>query len=217
MKPTIHGPLTWPYCNVPTVATPVAGSIGPKYLPRNGPLTINPPAPAATSVVVAMREITSAVESGTTVTIATAMPHGFSANQPVRITGVGTGYDGNWAVDSVIDDTTFTYIASASSLANASGGTASGVASPSATYSRITSLVLTFNTAVSENLYQAGYVYSYAVVIDYNRFPARAGAGSAFFLHVTDGGPTAGRIGRRRNPSRSRRCRHRLPRGQGGS
>ena len=49
-----------------------------------------------------------------------------------------------------------------------------------------------FNTAVSENLYQAGHVYSYAVVIDYNRFPARAGAGSAFFLHVTDGGPTAG-------------------------
>jgi L,D-peptidoglycan transpeptidase YkuD (ErfK/YbiS/YcfS/YnhG family) len=49
-----------------------------------------------------------------------------------------------------------------------------------------------FNTAVSENLYQAGYVYSYAVVIDYNRFPVRAGAGSAFFLHVTDGGPTAG-------------------------
>ena len=49
-----------------------------------------------------------------------------------------------------------------------------------------------FNTAVSENLYQAGYVYSHAVVIDYNRFPARAGAGSAFFLHVTDGGPTAG-------------------------
>jgi L,D-peptidoglycan transpeptidase YkuD (ErfK/YbiS/YcfS/YnhG family) len=49
-----------------------------------------------------------------------------------------------------------------------------------------------FNTGVSENLYQAGYVYSYAVVIDYNRFPARPGAGSAFFLHVTDGGPTAG-------------------------
>jgi L,D-peptidoglycan transpeptidase YkuD (ErfK/YbiS/YcfS/YnhG family) len=49
-----------------------------------------------------------------------------------------------------------------------------------------------FNTSVSENLLAAGYVYSYAVVIDYNRFPAVAGAGSAFFLHVTDGGPTAG-------------------------
>lgn len=44
----------------------------------------------------------------------------------------------------------------------------------------------------SENLYDAGYVYSHAVVIDYNRFPVRAGAGSAFFLHVTNGQPTAG-------------------------
>jgi L,D-peptidoglycan transpeptidase YkuD (ErfK/YbiS/YcfS/YnhG family) len=49
-----------------------------------------------------------------------------------------------------------------------------------------------FNSAAGENLYQAGFVYRYAVVIDYNRFPVRAGAGSAFFLHVTDGGPTAG-------------------------
>lgn len=44
----------------------------------------------------------------------------------------------------------------------------------------------------SENLYDAGYVYSHAVVIDYNRFPVHAGAGSAFFLHVTNGQPTAG-------------------------
>lgn len=44
----------------------------------------------------------------------------------------------------------------------------------------------------SENLYDAGYVYSHAVVIDYNRFPVRAGAGSAFFLHVTNGEPTLG-------------------------
>jgi len=44
----------------------------------------------------------------------------------------------------------------------------------------------------SENLYDAGYVYSHAVVIDYNRFPVVAGAGSAFFLHVTNGEPTAG-------------------------
>lgn len=49
-----------------------------------------------------------------------------------------------------------------------------------------------FNTAAGENLYQAGFVYTYAVVIDYNRFPAVPNAGSAFFLHVTDGGPTAG-------------------------
>ncbi|MCW2529906.1 MAG: hypothetical protein JWM76_4766 [Pseudonocardiales bacterium] len=43
----------------------------------------------------------------------------------------------------------------------------------------------------SENLYNSGSVYDYAVVIGYNaaRTPY---AGSGFFLHVTDGQPTAG-------------------------
>jgi len=39
--------------------------------------------------------------------------------------------------------------------------------------------------------YETPY-YNYAVVIDYNRFPVYQGAGSAFFLHVTDGSATAG-------------------------
>jgi L,D-peptidoglycan transpeptidase YkuD (ErfK/YbiS/YcfS/YnhG family) len=43
----------------------------------------------------------------------------------------------------------------------------------------------------SENLYGAGPVYDYAVNIDYNT-AGIAGAGSAFFLHVTNGRPTAG-------------------------
>ncbi len=43
----------------------------------------------------------------------------------------------------------------------------------------------------SENLYRIGAVYDYAVDMGYNR--ARTpGAGSAFFLHVTDGRPTGG-------------------------
>ncbi len=49
-----------------------------------------------------------------------------------------------------------------------------------------------FNEAAGENLDQAGAVYDYAAVIDYNRWAARPGAGSAFFLHVTNGRPTAG-------------------------
>lgn len=49
-----------------------------------------------------------------------------------------------------------------------------------------------FNERASERLAAAGAVYAYAVVIDYNRRPVRAGAGSAFFLHVTNGRPTAG-------------------------
>lgn len=49
-----------------------------------------------------------------------------------------------------------------------------------------------FNERVSERLAAAGPVYANAVVINYNRSPVRAGAGSAFFLHVTNGRPTAG-------------------------
>jgi L,D-peptidoglycan transpeptidase YkuD (ErfK/YbiS/YcfS/YnhG family) len=44
----------------------------------------------------------------------------------------------------------------------------------------------------NEHLYYTTPFYNYAVVIDYNRAPVTQGAGSAFFLHVTDGAPTAG-------------------------
>ncbi|HZE49802.1 MAG TPA: L,D-transpeptidase family protein [Jatrophihabitantaceae bacterium] len=49
-----------------------------------------------------------------------------------------------------------------------------------------------FDTSAGENLRDAGFVYTYAVVIDYNRAPVVKGAGSAFFLHVTNGQATAG-------------------------
>ncbi len=49
-----------------------------------------------------------------------------------------------------------------------------------------------FRTAYGENLYNAGPVYDYALVMDVNRWPAKKGGGSAYFLHVTDGGSTAG-------------------------
>jgi L,D-peptidoglycan transpeptidase YkuD (ErfK/YbiS/YcfS/YnhG family) len=48
-----------------------------------------------------------------------------------------------------------------------------------------------FDEAAGENLLAAGAVYDHAVVIDYNR-GGTPGAGSAFFLHVTNGAPTAG-------------------------
>ena len=49
-----------------------------------------------------------------------------------------------------------------------------------------------FNEAAGEDLGKAGQVYDHAVVIDYNRKPVVAGAGSAFFLHISGGRPTAG-------------------------
>ena len=48
-----------------------------------------------------------------------------------------------------------------------------------------------FRESAGENLWQQGWVYDLAVVIDYNR-QGVPGAGSAFFVHVTNGSPTAG-------------------------
>lgn len=49
-----------------------------------------------------------------------------------------------------------------------------------------------FDESAGEDLGAAGAVYGHAVVIDYNRHPVTPGAGSAYFLHVTNGAPTAG-------------------------
>jgi L,D-peptidoglycan transpeptidase YkuD (ErfK/YbiS/YcfS/YnhG family) len=48
-----------------------------------------------------------------------------------------------------------------------------------------------FDEAAGEDLYAVGPVYDHAVVIDYNR-GGTPGAGSAFFLHLTNGAATAG-------------------------
>jgi L,D-peptidoglycan transpeptidase YkuD (ErfK/YbiS/YcfS/YnhG family) len=44
----------------------------------------------------------------------------------------------------------------------------------------------------NEHLYYETPPYNYAVIINYNRRPVHQGAGSAFFLHVSVGAPTAG-------------------------
>ncbi len=67
--------------------------------------------------------------------------------------------------------------------------------SSSATYNthqRCLAASCPFDTGESENLHDAGWVYGYAVVIDYNTAPVVPGKGSAFFLHVTENKPTQG-------------------------
>ncbi len=49
-----------------------------------------------------------------------------------------------------------------------------------------------FDTTHSENLGRTDPQYNYALVIDYNRFPVVPKQGSAFFVHVEAGKPTAG-------------------------
>ncbi len=68
--------------------------------------------------------ISTATESGTTVTITTTGVHGFTQFEQVVIAGVGVnGYNGSFKITSVTS-TTFTYTdTNFSSLANSSGGT----------------------------------------------------------------------------------------------
>jgi L,D-peptidoglycan transpeptidase YkuD (ErfK/YbiS/YcfS/YnhG family) len=49
-----------------------------------------------------------------------------------------------------------------------------------------------FDESAGENLGRAGPSYDYAMVIGYNTAPVRAGAGSAFFVHVDAGAKSAG-------------------------
>lgn len=59
------------------------------------------------------------------------------------------------------------------------------------TYQRCAPGTCPFDQNASERLATIP-VYEYATVIDYNRRPVVRGAGSAFFLHVANGRPTAG-------------------------
>lgn len=60
------------------------------------------------------------------------------------------------------------------------------------TYRRCAAGSCSFDEKAGENLARAGASYDYAVVIGYNTSPVRAGAGSAFFVHVDAGVPSAG-------------------------
>jgi L,D-peptidoglycan transpeptidase YkuD (ErfK/YbiS/YcfS/YnhG family) len=60
------------------------------------------------------------------------------------------------------------------------------------TYQRCLPQNCPFDIRKGERLGTAGAVYGSFAVIDYNRNPVKRGAGSAFFLHVSNGKTTAG-------------------------
>lgn len=84
----------------------------------------------ANTVIGASVAIASVTESGNTVNVTTSAAHGFMNGQLVYISGVGSGYDGQYTVANASGNT-FTYMSAASDLPNVS---ASGTASvPSGT------------------------------------------------------------------------------------
>jgi len=60
------------------------------------------------------------------------------------------------------------------------------------TYQHCAPGTCSFDESAGENLGRAGAAYDYAAVIEYNTNPVRPGAGSAFFVHVDTGVPSAG-------------------------
>ncbi len=71
------------------------------------------------------RTISTATESGSTVTITTSAAHGFSSGQTVLIAGVGDSrYTGTFTIASTPTTTTFTYTNPVTGLPASSGGTA---------------------------------------------------------------------------------------------
>jgi hypothetical protein len=75
--------------------------------------------------VLATANIVLLTESGTTVTVTTAVPHNFSTGQQVTIGGASNAlYNGTFPI-TVVNGTQFTYTSGSTGLANATGGTAS--------------------------------------------------------------------------------------------
>jgi len=73
----------------------------------------------------AVATISTASESGGTVTITTSAAHGFAVGQTVAVTGVGvSNYNGNFTIASVPTSTTFTYIDTHTGLSDSTGGAA---------------------------------------------------------------------------------------------
>lgn len=79
----------------------------------------NSPAPAAATV-------STATQSGNTVTITTSAPHGFLNGQVVTLAGIGVaGYNGTYTILSTPTGSTFTYFNPITGLGASSAGTAS--------------------------------------------------------------------------------------------
>jgi autotransporter-associated beta strand protein len=107
-----------------------------------GPVTLGSPVPNGSDVNIGVSaaplpvavpiDPAGASETGSTVTILTTAPHGFSVGQTVVISGVGVdGYNGTFTITSVPTTTTFTYTDSATGLAASGGGSASLPPAPS--------------------------------------------------------------------------------------
>ncbi len=106
----------------------------------------------ATAAHAVTATISTAKSSGTTATITTMAPHGFTAGQVVTISGVSVGgYNGTFTIASVLTTNTFTYTTSGSNLSEAdnSGSATLNSALDGPQRSVVASVIYTFNQPVT--------------------------------------------------------------------
>lgn len=216
---SVPGPVAAPAANSATAATTSPGAPAPA--PARTPATGRAPAAAPAPAVVAGSALPLPVDVGSSTQVITVVaPSPGSTTATLTAWQLGPGgwtvavgpvraSIGSAGVGAASEDTTrtpegtFTLTEAFGRLGNPGTGLSYRVINPSDYWvsDRTSPLynqfqecasACPFKTAAGEHLWDAGSSYNYAVVIDYNRRPAVPGAGSAFFLHVTNGIPTAG-------------------------
>ncbi len=134
------------YVGAATVTANV--SDGAEYTNQSFQVTVTDGAPVLMASVPSII-ISSATESGNTVTVTTTSSHGLSVGQAVAISGVSVAnYDGVFTITATTA-TTFTYTDSQSGLGSATGGTVTPLTSiSSATESGSTATITTSSTSI---------------------------------------------------------------------
>ncbi len=119
-------PNTANFTSAMTITGLASGVLGNDTATANGPMNAVLTLAGTTSALVSPQNssIVTASETGNVVTITTATATGLVAGEGVTITGAG-GYNGYYAIASVLSSTQFTYTATATNMPSASGGTAS--------------------------------------------------------------------------------------------
>ncbi len=103
------------------------GVLGNDTATPNGPLNavLTSGVVGSTTITPQSLSVSTATETGNVVTITTASAGTFVAGAEVTVAGVGSGYDGTYAIATVLSNTQFTYTAQTTNMTDGNPGTAS--------------------------------------------------------------------------------------------
>ncbi len=132
-------PNTADFTTTMTASGLANGVLGNDTATTNGPMNavLTGGVLGSTAITPQSLSVSTATETGNVVTITTTSTGTFVPGAEVTVAGVGSGYDGTYAIATVLSTTQFTYTAQATNMADGNAGTVSLAATT----------VLTGNTA----------------------------------------------------------------------